>query len=128
MLRRARGELIRLAKQTLDEIGRRPRLASFAEHAACGADHLVLAPLLLGGVHGFGDAVGVGQQHIAGFELEGALLEARVLKQTDHHARRRKRQDRIAAQNDRRVVTGVDIGQRARGGLELREEERRIAI
>ncbi len=91
-------------------------------------DHAVLAPLFVGGGHGFGDAVGEGDEDVSGLQENAGTGVRGVGDEADDGAGGLEVDDLRAAKNDGRVVAGVDVGEDAGLGVELGIEEGRVAV
>ena len=116
------GELVAGCEQGAEDVAR-----VLVAHLAGGFDHALLAPLLVVVGHGFADAVGIEQQQVAGLEGEGLLDVGREGEKADDGAARFETDDLSVAQQDRRVVAGVDALHTSRlrivGGKEERHPE-----
>ena len=64
-------------------------------------------------IHRLGDAVAEDDDQVAGLERDGFLLERRVLEQPEHDAAGLEAPDARRRDQQRRVVAGVAVGQRA---------------
>ena len=75
----------------------------------------VVAELVAGGVQRFGHAVAEDDDGVAGVELDRLLRVRRELEQADDRAALLEPPDAGLADDDRRVVAGVAVRQRAVG-------------
>ncbi len=123
MLRGGSGEAVGLG----DDVAK-DGAGIFRQAGAGGGDHALLAPLLVLQVECFADAVGIGEQEVAGLEDEVALLVDRVGQQADDGATAIEGVDLTATKNVGRIVAGVDVAQQARGRRVDAEEEGCVAV
>lgn len=100
-------------------------LGGLGAMAAEGIDQAVFAELVAGFVKGFGDAVGVESEHLAG--AEGALADFAVpfFENAEDGGGGVEAIDRIVtAKDERRQMAAIDVAEAARRDAVIREEER----
>src|SRR5258707_5284273 len=91
-------------------------------------DHAIFAPLLVGGGHSFGDAVGEGEEDVSGLQENSGTGVRDVGDEADDGAGGLEVDDLRAAEDDGRVVAGVDVGEDAGLGVQLGVEEGGVAL
>ena len=108
MLGSGGGEAVRLAHNMPQDGGR-----IFREPCAGRSEHAVLTPLLVLRIQCFADAVGLGQQQVAGLERDVAFLILRVGQQPDHRATALQSVQFVISHDEGRVVAGIDVAEQA---------------
>ena len=78
------------------------------------SDQPLFTPLVAGRVDGLGDAVAVDKQKIAGFNRQRLLFVGAVGEEAKDGATAFESDDLLAAQQQRRIVACVDVGERTR--------------
>jgi hypothetical protein len=112
------------AADFLDDRAEQGRCGQFSIAAHC-LDEALLSELLLCVVEGFGDAVGVENQGVAGGEAAFPDLALPAIEQTDYRAGGIQRfQSVIAPENERGKVPAVRVAQAPRRIVVFDEEQR----
>ena len=83
MLRGSGGEAVSGLDDAVQKLLGCAGTAGLGEEGLGGGDHVGFAPLFVGGVHGFGDAVGKGYEDVSGLEADGGAGVRDVGEQAD---------------------------------------------
>ena len=78
--------------------------------------------------HGFGDAVGEGEEDVAGVDGESGLVVGGAGEEADYCSGGFERNGGAVAEDVRGVVSGVDVGEEAGGGVVFGVEEGGVAV
>jgi len=97
------------------------------ELVGCG-DHAVFAPFFVFAIHGFGDAVGVGEEDVAGVHGKGILSVFGIGEQADDGAGGFEWNGLTISENIGRIVARVDEGEEPGDWIVFGVEEGGVAV